>query len=122
MSSNLGMRRVGLLARYCDQVCLCFDTDANDAGKLGMLKTLSELWSVKFGNDLSDADLDAPYRNVSVIRMPEGVDPDEFVMKNGLDGFLALERPMTKRLMMAAEAACEGLKERMRMKNKRREA
>lgn len=119
MSSSLGMRRVGLLARYCDEVCLCFDTDANDAGRLGLLKTISELNTVGFGRSPMDSsDEGAICRNVSMVRLPVGVDPDEYVMKNGLDGFLALEQPLSLKQMALAGAACEELKEQMRVKRR----
>ena len=115
MSASLGMRRVGLLARYCDELCLCFDTDANSAGKLGLLKTLWELQSVGFGKNINDEIC----RNITMIKMPVGVDPDEYVLKEGLEGFLSLEKPLSNKQMMASGAAYEELKEKMRQEKRR---
>jgi DNA primase len=119
MSADLGMRRVGLLARYCDRLCLCFDTDANDAGLLGLLKSLEQLYSVGFGtNPALDAQDGMMSPSLSMIRLPVGVDPDEFVMKEGLDAFLSLEKPLSIQQLKAAGAAVEALKERMRLKRR----
>lgn len=120
MSSSLGMRQVGLLARYCDEVCLVFDTDANDAGRLGMLKTLCELHTVGFGRKPFDlVDKGSICRNISMIKMPVGVDPDEFVIKEGLAAFLALERPLSVEQMVMSKAAYEDLKQRMNSEKRR---
>jgi len=120
MSSSLGMRRVGLMARYCDEICVCFDTDQNNAGLAGMLKTLSELHQVGFGRKPSDQiDSESVCENVSMIKMPVGVDPDVYVLDNGLEKFLSLETKLSVRQMMAADAAHAELQEKMRKSQKR---
>jgi DNA primase len=79
MGTNLGLRKISLISRYCDRICLCFDNDPNNAGLIGQLKTLSDLNMLGF-------------TNVSKINMPtKGTDPDEFVLAEGLDSFLDLE-------------------------------
>ena len=83
MSTVLGYRRIGLLKRYCNRVCLCFDSDANHAGQMAQVKSIYELSRFRF-----DA--------ISKIDLPIGVDPDEFVVQNGLDEFLNLEVTLTK--------------------------
>jgi DNA primase len=115
MSSSLGMRRVGLLARYCDQVCLCFDTDQNHAGKLGMLKTLNEFQTVGFGNDpYNPSGYKNLCHNISMITLPVGIDPDDYVYRNGLKAFLALEKPFSVKQMVMAGKAYDELKEIIR--------
>ena len=89
MGTSLGYRKIGLLARYCDEVCLCFDNDANDAGLMGQLKSMSDLHSFGFGT-------------VSKVVLPQGVDPDEFVVQNSLDAFLEREEKITEKDMKDA--------------------
>ena len=81
MGTNIGYRRIGLYARYCDRICLCFDNDANDAGLMGQLKTVADLNTLGFGQ-------------IFKIDLPQGVDPDEFVIKYGLKEFLSREVEM----------------------------
>ena len=78
MGTALGYRRIGLLKRYCNKVCLCFDSDANQAGQMAQDRSVYELSRFEFDS-------------ISKIDLPIGVDPDEFVVQNGLDEFLALE-------------------------------
>ncbi len=62
------------LKRYCDKVVVCFDGDG--AGKKATLRSL---------DILVGAGLD-----VFVTSMPPGVDPDEYVLKNGTEEFKKL--------------------------------
>jgi DNA primase catalytic core len=84
MGTALGYRRIGLIKRYCDNICLCFDSDANEAGQRARDRSVYEISIFKFGR-------------ISIIDLPEGKDPDEFVIENGLDEFLELERDLTKK-------------------------
>ena len=77
MSTNLGIRRISLLSRYCDHFCLCFDTDENHAGQTGRLKAIFELHKLGIGN-------------ISTLSLPIGQDPDEFLLKFGRVAFLGL--------------------------------
>lgn len=89
MGVALGHRKIGLLARYCDKVCLCYDTDPKNestqiaAGQFALVKSIYELY--QYG-----------WKDISVISMPLEIDPDEFVIKNGKDAFLALEQKLTQ--------------------------
>ena len=89
MGVSLGHRKIGLLARYCDKVCLVYDMDVKNkttqvaAGQLARAKSINELY--QYG-----------WKDISAISLPVGVDPDEFVIKNGKDAFLALERTLTQ--------------------------
>jgi len=107
MGTNLGIRRIGLLARYCDRMCVCFDTDQNDAGLLGLFRTLADMYSVGIGMQPTTWEL-------TTIQLPVKVDPDEYVAKYGLDAFLSLERPIGEELLEKAEQAYTQLKWRIK--------
>jgi DNA primase catalytic core len=107
MGTNLGLRRIGLLARYCDKICICFDTDQNDAGLLGMFRTLADMYAIGIGMQPSTWEL-------TTIQLPVKVDPDEYVIQNGLDAFLNLEKPIGEDLLKKAEQAYMQLKWRMK--------
>ena len=89
MGVALGHRKIGLLARYCDKICLCYDSDKKnentqvEAGQLARAKAINELY--QYG-----------WKNVSAISLPVGIDPDEFISSNGKDAFLALERDLSQ--------------------------
>jgi DNA primase len=102
MGTSLGYRRIGLLARYCDEICLCFDNDPNDAGLLGQLKTISDLWSLGFGR-------------VFRVTLPQGVDPDEFVAKEGLEAFLSLETAVPEKEMKVSKQRYEDLRAKIKL-------
>ena len=109
MSTNLGMRRIGLISRYCDKVCLCFDTDQNDSGLIGFFKTLADMYSVGIGMDPSSWE-------ITRIKLPVKVDPDDFVAEHGMEAFLSLEKPIPEELLKKAESAHEELKYRLQKK------
>ena len=106
MSTNLGIRRIGLVARYCEQMCLCFDTDLNDAGFLGLLKTFVDLHDIGIG-------VQPTAWQLTMIKLPVKVDPDEFVCEHGLDAFLALEQPIPEKLLKESCRAHDELKWRL---------
>ena len=82
MGVGLGYRRIGLLKRYCNNVCLCFDSDANNAGQKARDKSVFELSEFNFGS-------------ISIVNLPTGIDPDEYVLKNCLNEFLELEAKLS---------------------------
>lgn len=82
MGTALGLRHIGLLRRYCEEVCLCFDTDPNYAGQAAEAKSVLRLAS-------------AGYKRLSRIHLPSGVDPDEYIVANGPQALVALEKPVT---------------------------
>jgi DNA primase len=104
MGTNLGYRRIGLLARYCDRICFCLDNDHNDAGLLGELKSMSDLW--RFG-----------LKRVTKIELPQGVDPDEYLLKCGVEAFHAQERQVTHHELRNADKQYEELREKKRKQN-----
>lgn len=82
MGTALTSRKLALLVRYCNNVCLCFDTDENEAGQRANDLAIATI--KKF--DFCEA--------ISTIQLPVKEDPDVYVVKNGLSGFLALENTL----------------------------
>lgn len=84
MGKMMSPRKVGLIARYCDNVCICLDVDKNQAGQNAQTKIIHDLRKFDF------------CESISVIEgLPIGIDPDEYVIKNGLKDLLALERKLS---------------------------
>jgi DNA primase len=84
MGTNLSPRQVGLLARYCSNICLCLDVDKNNAGQKAQGKSIYSLKRFDFHESISVVD-----------GLPVGEDPDVFVTKNGLPELLKLERTLS---------------------------
>ena len=84
MGTAFTLRKISLIARYCNNVCLCFDTDANESGDKGKKIAITMLKKYDFCED------------ISTIKLPLKVDPDIFVSKEGLNAFLALEKVLTQ--------------------------
>lgn len=85
MSTNLGHRRIGFLARYCENICLCYDSDiSSKAGQIAQMKSIYEM--NRYG-----------WENIYRVVLPEGIDPDEFLIQNGADSFYALEKKLSKK-------------------------
>lgn len=84
MGTNLSPRQVGLLARYCSNICLCLDVDKNNSGQKAQGKAIYSLKKFDF------------YESISVIdNLPIEEDPDVFVSKNGLSELLKMERKLS---------------------------
>lgn len=85
MSTHLGYRKIGLLARYCEHICLCFDSDeVSKAGQNAQKKAIYEMY--KYG-----------WSNISVVNCPNGLDPDTFIMINGKDAILNVEKQLSNK-------------------------
>lgn len=87
MGTTLGMRRISLISRYCENVCVMFDTDAGKDGKEGAGQKAQR-------RAIAELAL-AGIKGISSIDMPLGVDPDQFVIKNGADALRSLEKVVT---------------------------
>jgi len=99
MGTSVAYRKIGLYARYCDKICICFDSDVNEAGRMGQLKTVADFGVFGFGE-------------ISKIEMPrKKEDPDEFILREGLDKFLALEKSLTEKEIKNALREYERLRE-----------
>jgi len=86
MGTKLTPRKIGLIARYCDNICICLDVDANQSGQVGQAKAIYALKEYDF------------YNSISVIDgIPVGEDPDVFVAKNGLEALTSKERKLTSK-------------------------
>jgi len=84
MGTNLSARQVGLISRYCSNICLCLDVDQNQSGQKAQGKAIYAIKKFDF------------YDKISVIEgLPVGEDPDVFVAKNGLPELIKRERIMT---------------------------
>lgn len=85
MGTKLSPRHVGLIARYCSNICLCLDVDKNQAGQKAQEKSIYIIKKFDFCDSISVID-----------GLPVGEDPDVFISKNGAQDFLKMERKMTE--------------------------
>ena len=84
MGTQLSPRKIGLITRYCNNICVCMDVDLNNAGQKAQEKAISTLKSFGY------------YDSLSIIEgLPEGEDPDVYITKHGKDSFLSLERKLS---------------------------
>ncbi len=74
LGTALTAEQLHLLARYCDEVALIYDGDS--AGAKAALRNLEVLEGAKV--------------SVSLVTLPEGMDPDDFVKQHGGDGLREL--------------------------------
>jgi DNA primase len=81
MGTALSLRGIGLLRRYCSEVCICFDADKNEAGQYGQAKSVLEMSRAGF--------------KMSCIELPLGMDPDVYVSFYGLEKLRQIEQPVT---------------------------
>ena len=89
MGTNLSPRQIGLISRYCSNICICLDQDKNQAGQKAQNKSIYSLKKFDF------------YDNISVINdLPVGIDPDIFVSQNNLQEFLKMEKKLTNSEIM----------------------
>ncbi|MFA7219431.1 MAG: toprim domain-containing protein [Synergistaceae bacterium] len=83
MGTAYTLRKVGMTARYCNNVCLCFDTDPNGSGQKAKFMATAILNKYAFCESISTIDA-----------LPMKEDPASFVSINGLSEFLKMERVM----------------------------
>ncbi|WP_234121416.1 DNA primase [Clostridium hydrogenum] len=74
LGTALTKNQAKLLKRYADKIIISYDADS--AGQTATLRGLKILKEVGF--------------EVSIIKIPDGKDPDEFVKKNGREAFIEL--------------------------------
>lgn len=84
MGTALTSRKIGLIVRYCNSICLCFDSDENNSGQKAQEKSVFLLNEFGYGDFLS------------VINLPVGVDPDEYVVKYGPKDLLNQEKQLSR--------------------------
>jgi DNA primase len=86
MGTALTLRKIALIARYCDNVCFCFDVDENQSGQKASVTSILMVDKYRF------------CENISVIdTIPVGEDPDSFVQNNGIEAYLKHERVLSKK-------------------------
>lgn len=90
MGTSVGYRRHGILVRYCRNIGYCFDMDENGAGQSGRYRSIAEMMKLNSSERLKH-DL-----FLSQYKLPEGEDPDEYIIRNGVDAFLSLKEPVTQ--------------------------
>jgi len=84
MGTSLTIRKIGLIARYCNNVCVCLDVDENNAGQNAKDRCICDLKSFEFCDSISVID-----------NLPVGVDPDEYIAESGKEKFLSLEKELS---------------------------
>ena len=86
MGTALTLRKIAMIARYCNNVCFCFDVDENKSGQRASDTSIIMVNKYAF------------CENISVIdTIPVGEDPDSYVIKYGLDAYLSHERILSKK-------------------------
>lgn len=80
MGTNLSLRHISYFARYCSNICFCFDFDKNNSGQKALRKAAVAVNGFRIFDDISYVDL------------PIGIDPDDYVIKYGKDAFLKNEK------------------------------
>ena len=86
MGTHLSPRKIGLIARYCNNICLCLDVDENQSGQKGQSKAITTLKEFGFSKAIS-----------CIENLPVGEDPDVYVSKHGLEEFLSQERRLAQK-------------------------
>ena len=85
MGTALTSRQIGLIARYCNNICLCFDLDQNESGQKAEAKSIYIVSEFGFCDKIS-----------KIQGLQIGQDPDMFINENGLEAFLNLEHILNK--------------------------
>lgn len=84
MGTALTTRKIGLIARYCDNVCLCLDCDENESGQKAQEISIITLNRFSFCDKISCVD-----------GLPMGEDPASYLINHSSKDFLKLERIVT---------------------------
>jgi len=96
MGTRLTMIHAGLIKRYCDNICLCFDADPMKEGKMGsgQKATLKTYENIKDFFNITSINLPMSYDKTNEQFI--GMDPDTYVINNGLEELLNLECKIEK--------------------------
>jgi DNA primase len=84
MGVSISSRKMGLIIRYCNNICMCLDVDASEAGQKAQEEAICILKKFDFCESISVLD-----------GMPVDKDPDIFVLENSLKELLSKERKLT---------------------------
>jgi len=80
MGTKLTLRHIGLLSRYCENFCFCFDVDENSSGQ-----------NARDNSIVATNRLGVCKKMTKIDSIPKGEDPASFVSKFGKKSFLDLE-------------------------------
>lgn len=105
LGTKLTLRHIGLLTRYCNEICFCFDVDKNNSGQNARDESIVAIDSLGICNKMTSID-----------NMPEGEDPASFVSKFGKESFLSLEEDIS------AERIAEIVKRSMKRKQSKKQS
>jgi DNA primase len=86
MGTALTLRKIAMIARYCNNICFCFDVDENESGQKASDTSILMVKKYCFCEDISVIDT-----------IPIGEDPDSFVQSYGIEKYLSHERVLTKK-------------------------
>jgi len=78
-------RKIGLIARYCDNICLALDSDENEAGQKATEKSIYIINEFNF------------CKSISTVEIPLNEDPASFLLKNPLSDFLSAEKVLSNK-------------------------
>ena len=80
MGTAFTSRKIGLISRYCDNICLALDSDENEAGQKATEKSIFIVNEFNF------------CKSISLVEIPLNEDPASFLLQNSLAEFLSSER------------------------------
>ena len=86
MGTVLTPRKIGLIARYCNNICLCMDVDKNKSGQNAQEKSVYILNEFGFCESLFVID-----------NLPVGVDPADYISNHTMEDFLSGERKLEEK-------------------------
>ena len=86
MGVSMSNKAMGMILRYTSNICLCFDTDPSKDGKMGAGQRALH----KFSNNIKTGRT-VVFDDVTAIKLPLGVDPDEYVLEHSIEDLLKLE-------------------------------
>jgi DNA primase len=84
MGTALTQRKIGLLIRYCNNICLSLDIDENESGQIATDRVIYILNEFGFCEDLS-----------MIEGMPVGEDPAQFILNKSVKDFISMEKVLT---------------------------
>jgi DNA primase len=81
MGTSMTVRKIALISRYCNNICMCFDVDKNNSGQKASASSILKIKSYSFCESISIID-----------DIPVGEDPDSYVKEYGVKNYLSKER------------------------------
>lgn len=97
-STNFSLIQYSVLNRYCEEMILILDKDANNAGNKGTRKALSDVLSFSCGSTLNAVDYSEYRYKFSFVEFEYNTDPDEFLRNHGAKAMKALIEPKLTKL------------------------